>query len=124
MNPVDVSDLALRWRPLTADESVVAAALIDDAFEMLIARVPGLESRLTSGDLRPGLVVKVVTEMVKPVMMNPEGMLEESIDNWSGRRDSAMSTGQMQVSDDQIRLLMGGVIRKSFSIVPGGSGVC
>jgi hypothetical protein len=124
MAPVIPSDLANRWRPLTSAETVVAEALIDDAFEVLLARVPNLQERLDSGDLRPGLLVKVIVEMVKPVMMNPEGMLEESIDDWTGRRDAAQSTGIMQVSDDAIRLLMGGVVRKAFSIVPGGPRVC
>lgn len=129
MSPVTVTDLLARWQPpggapVTSVQLVQIQSLLDDAYEVLLARVPGLEARIASGDLRTGLVVKVVCEMVRPVMSNPDGFLEESIDNWTGRRDAATSTGQMQVSDDQIRLLMGGVIRKSFTIVPGCSNVC
>jgi hypothetical protein len=129
VNPVDISDLLARWQPPggatpTQAQLNLGQALIDDAWEVIVARVPGVSDRLASGDLRSALVVKVVCDMVRPVMGNPDGFLEESIDNWTGRRDAATSTGQMVISDDDLRLLMGGVIRKSFTITPGCSYVC
>lgn len=117
-NPVSVLDLQNRWRPLTDEEIPIAQALLDDAWEIMLARVPGIESRITSGDLRPGLVVKIACEAVKPVMQNPEGFMQEAIEDWQGRRDATTSTGKLILTDDDLRPLFGGIVRKSFSIVP------
>jgi hypothetical protein len=122
VNPVLTTDIEAGWRPLTAAETIVAASLIDDAWEILVARVPGIEDRLTAGDLRPGLVVKVVRDAVRAVMRNPEGYVRESIEDWSGQRDASSSGGRVTIPDEDIKLLMFKAPQRSaFAITPGWS---
>ena len=117
-NPVTVSDLEARWRPLSSAENDVAGSLLSDAWEILLARVPSLNDRLLNGSLSQGLVVAAVTAMVLRVLRNPEGKRMESIDDYSWTRDNAVSAGLLYASDDELRLLSG-VRRGAFSIAPG-----
>lgn len=117
-NPVVVADLVARWRPLSSAELVNAQAFLDDAWEELLVRVPSIESRLASGDLRPGLVVKTVIAAVKAVMLNPEGLKEEHLGDYGYSRDDA--TSRQFFSDADIELLSPGAVSGSgaFSIAP------
>lgn len=120
-NPAQVTDVQARFpRTLTFDEQVNAQALLDDGWEQAIARVPGLLSRLDSGALRPGAVVAVLRQAVIPVLLNPNGYLEESIDNWTGRKDSATSSGKLILSDEDLATLYGfEASSQAFEIVLG-----
>lgn len=120
-SPVLVSDVQARFpRDLTADEVRVAEALLDDGWEQILARVPGVQSRLDSGALRLGVVVGVLRQAVIPALLNPEGYLEESLDDWSGRRDSATSSGRLLLSDEDLASLFAfETTSQAFEIVPG-----
>jgi hypothetical protein len=52
-NPAIVQDVEARFRPLTTAEQDIAQALLDDAWAVLLATVPTIESRLDSGRCRP-----------------------------------------------------------------------
>lgn len=122
MNPVAVSDVVARWRTLTADETVRAAALVDDAWEILLELIPGIDSRVDAGTLRRGLVVAKVSEAVIAALQNPEGWLEEEsgIDDYKRRwrRDASTSTGRLMFSDSALSALRG-VTGSAFEIVLG-----
>lgn len=107
-NPARVFDVQARFpTQLTSVQSQMAQALLDDGWEQILARVPGVMSRLDAGVLRPGAVVAVLRSAVVPVLLNPGGYLEESIDDWTGRRDSATSSGKLLLSDDDLATLFG-----------------
>lgn len=63
-------DIAVRWRALSADEQALAAALIDDASDIIRVRFPDVDARLAAGSLSAGSVRRVVAQMVKRAMLN------------------------------------------------------
>lgn len=118
-NPVIVDDLVKRWRPVSEDEVGTAQAFLDDAWEELIARVPGIEARLDSGSLRPGLVIARVIPVIRGLMQQDvDGYIDESLDDWRGRKAEA-GAGRQMFSDDDIDALLS-PIRKSARCVRMG----
>lgn len=120
-NPVYPSDLADRWRPLTATEEPVAQALLDDAWAILSQQLPDIEDRLTAGSLSELLVVAVESAMVLRVLRNPNGVRQWSVDDYSETRDSALSAGALYLSPEELDLLSGrSKVRRSraFSVQP------
>lgn len=107
---VVVDDLEPRWRPLTVAEKVVATAMIDDAMTLLTARRPTLLADVTAGLVTQESVVFVVCAMVLRVLKNPESKRQEAIDDYSWTRDTAVSSGALYVSDDELRLITGIVV--------------
>lgn len=120
-NPVQIADLEARWRPLTAAEATVAASLLEDAWQILLARVPLMQSRMDATTLDPALVVAVESAMVLRVLRNPDGKRQESIDDYSWTRDNAVSAGLLYVTDDEAVLLSPtGASTNAFTITPYG----
>jgi len=119
---VIVSDLEARWRPLTVAETVVATVMINDAMTLLTVRRPTLLADVTAGLVTQESVVFVVSAMVLRVLKNPESKRQESIDDYSWTRDTAVSSGALYVSDDELRLLTGVVIARvrGVRLVSGG----
>jgi len=101
-NPATVADITARWRTLTTQETTNATALLADAWALLLARRPTLEADITAGTVTTANVVRVVVAVVLRVLRNPDGKLEESIDDYSYRRDSATSTGGLYVTSDEL----------------------
>lgn len=73
MTYTTVGDVEARWRPLTATETTVATALIEDAEDIIGVRWPDLGDRVTAGSLRTATVVRVVAAMVRRAMLNRDG---------------------------------------------------
>ncbi len=107
VNPVMVSDLEARWRPLTAAETGVAQALLDDAWMILLTRADAIEARITDGTLPAELVRAVESAMVLRVLRNPDGKVSETIDDYTYRRADPVSAGALYVSADELALLGG-----------------
>jgi len=105
-----VSDLEARWRPLSASESVVAESFIADALSILTVRRPNLATDVTAGIVTQQSLSWVVASMVLRVLKNPDGKGEESIDDYRYKRDVAIASGALYVSDDELRLITGVVI--------------
>lgn len=101
-NPATIADLEARWRTLTADETGRAVAYLADAWWMLLGRRPNLEADITAGTVSVGNVVRVVSAMVLRVMSNPDGLLEEQIDDYRYRRDSLVASGALHVTADEM----------------------
>lgn len=106
-NPVIIADLEARFRPLTLAERENAQALLDDAWDILLAVVPDLEDRYNAGTVSIGLLVWAVTAMVLRVMRNPNGVRSWSVDDYSETRDNSLAAGALYVSDAEIALLTG-----------------
>jgi hypothetical protein len=122
-NPVLISDLEARFRPLTDAEKANAQALLDDAWAIANVQVPMLASSLDSGAVQGNVVRAVVSAMVLRVLRNPEGWVTEAVDDWSGRRGEATGSGALYLSSDELALIgasIGRPRRGAFSITPGG----
>jgi hypothetical protein len=119
-NPVSVSDLAERFRPLTDQEQANAQGLLDDAWELLTFRVPDLEARIASGALPVGLVRYVMRESLIPVLRNPDGYRQWSVDDASFTRDNSVAAGRLSIADDLVSLLLpnASTRRGAFTIAP------
>jgi len=115
-NPATISDIEERFRPLTAAETVNAVAYLDDAWWMLTGRLPALEANITAGTVKVGNVVRVVSAMVIRILRNPDGKLEESIDDYRYRRDALISSGSLHVTGDELADLTPGAGRKTNSV--------
>jgi hypothetical protein len=128
-NPATATDLVNRsLRTLTSRETEVGAVLLGDAWSMLVAARPSVESRLEVQPPVPAfraLVVQILCAMVLRVLNNPDGKLEEQGDDYRYRLDSAVSTGALYLSDAELgRISDGdGISDGAFTIKPAGIGV-
>ena len=101
-NPATIADIEARWRPLSTQEAINAEAYLGDAWWLLQGRRPTLDADLTAGTVTEGNVVRIVTAMVLRILKNPDGKVEESIDDYRYRRDSLMASGLLSVTDDEL----------------------
>jgi hypothetical protein len=120
---VDTSDVEARWRPLTDQEKQVASAIIQDAQDILetAAEAAGVAPPNSTEERRTRSYIRVVASMAIRVLQNPDGILSETIDDYTYRRDSAVSSGALYVSDaeiDSLRPHTGRRRRGAFSIRP------
>lgn len=121
MNPAVISDVEARFRPLSDQESTNADALLGDAWELLLSRRPNLEAAIDSATVSEANVIRVVVAMVLRVLRNPGGLLEESIDDYTYRRDPALSAGALYVTDDELAdITPGRARRRSVRLVTYG----
>lgn len=107
-NPATIADVEARWRPLSAQETINATAFLDDAWWLLTARLPSLEQNMTDGTVIEGNVVRVVAAMVIRVLRNPDGKVQEAIDDYSYRRAELVSAGALTITDDELSTLTPG----------------
>jgi hypothetical protein len=120
------ADLTSRsLRPLTTAETTWATVRLRDAFTQIIAALPSLGARLDSGvvsDPINQLVIQVQCSMVLRVLSNPDGVLEETIDDYTRRLDAAISTGALYLTDLERSLLSAtvGSSEGAFTIRPYG----
>lgn len=109
-NPASIHDVLGRsLRPLTDVEAAWAERKVDDAFDQLLALRPTVATRLDGGDeLFSRLVVQVVCAMILRVLGNPDGKLEETVDDYTYRLDAAVSSGQLYPTDAELELVSAG----------------
>ena len=102
-NPASTSDLEARfYRALTDRELLIAPEWLDDAWQMLLDRRPTLEADLTASTVNTRTVIRVLCAMVGRILSNPEGKLEEAIDDYRYRRDSVVSSGLLHVTPEEL----------------------
>jgi len=105
-NPATVVDLEDRWRPLSADERTVAQAVLDDAWHaVLLPLRPNLPVQVAGGSVSERTVRFVLCSMVLRVLRNPDGKVQESIDDYRYQRDASVSSGSLYVSPDELAML-------------------
>jgi hypothetical protein len=110
-NPVEVTDIEARWRSLSATETSVAEAMIDDMWARAQALIPTLSTNMDSGVVSSELARAVLAGAVIRVLRNPEGLRQQQIDDYSYTRDSALSSGGLYLSDEEMKLLAGSTSR-------------
>lgn len=104
-----LTDVADRLgRDLTAAEQRQATALLDDATDLIIARFPAPPA--TTG-------LRVCAAMVVRVLRNPEGRRSATIDDFSYTIDSALSAGELYITEVEANSLRPKG-SSSFSIEP------
>lgn len=101
-NPASLFDLEARWRPLSDAERINADAFLGDAWALLLTRRPLLEVHMTAGSVSTESVVAVLSAMVLRVLKNPDGYIDESLDDWRGRRSDLLATGLLTVTPDEL----------------------
>lgn len=80
----DATDVAARWRTLTADEQAVADVLAADASDMIRVRWSDVDDRITAGTLSAESVSRVVAMMVKRAMIVGDSIGLESRSETAG----------------------------------------
>jgi hypothetical protein len=106
-NPVTISEIEKRFRPLTTTEAEAVQFMLDDAWSVLLGTVPDLEDRMTSGAVSEPLASFVVSSMVLRVLRNPNGVRSWSVDDYSETRDNAVSAGVLYALPNEVDLLTG-----------------
>lgn len=103
--PATITDLTERsFRPLSEAERQVGSVMLDDAWSLILTHRPHAADRIAEDAYR-ALVVQIQCAMVLRVIKNPDGYLSEQIDDYQYRRDSAVSAGNLYVSDAELALL-------------------
>lgn len=122
-NPASVSDLQARFfRDLTPRELAIAQQWLDDAYEVLLGRRASLEADVVAGTVKESTIVRVVVGMVSRVFSNPDGKLEEHIDDYSYRRDSLVSSGALHLTSDELAdITPGRAVRRSVRLTIYGT---
>lgn len=123
-NPVTVTDLEERWRPLTPAERVNAGALLADAWSLVTGPTgrSGLPADLDAGSVPVGSVVAVLSAAVLRVLRNPDGKVSETIDDYAYRRADGVSDGSLYLTADELARLTPAAVdvtRGAFTIRPG-----
>jgi hypothetical protein len=127
MNPATGADLEARsLRTLTPQELAVGIKMLDDAWIIITSARPWVadivDDPTPAGIRLRALVVQITCAMVLRVLNNPDGKLQEQIDDYSWRRDSAVSTGLLYLSDAEDALIGPGGAGSdgAFTIHPAG----
>jgi hypothetical protein len=119
MIQVTAEDVARGWRSLSDAEAETANGLLLEAQTMLKIEVPDLAAK------DPEVVKLAAVRMVRRVLKNPDGMRirNSSIDDYTegGTIDSALSTGELYVSGEELRWLGIRQSAKAFEVKLGGS---
>lgn len=106
-----VDDVEARWRPLSADESVQAATLLEDASDMIRVRWSDVDDRVAAGSLAAGSLVRVVAGMVKRAMLVGDAAGLESVTQQAGpfglTQQVANPTGGLYLTAEDARLFDG-----------------
>lgn len=121
-NPATVQDVIDRFRPLSDQETLNAETFLDDAWWMILGRRPNIEANIEDGSVLEANVIRILALMVRRILLNPEGLLEETIDDYRMRRDQLVSSGTLRIEPDELGdLTPGGATRvKSVRLVAYG----
>jgi len=112
MTLATTADLADRLgRDLTATELRQATAWLADATAIILDRFPWYETAPTATSMA------VCAAMVLRVLRNPAGLRSETVDDYTYTIDSARSSGELYMTENEIDTLTP-VTSTAFSIVP------
>lgn len=123
-NPAFTPDIEARWRPLSAQETINAQTFLDDAWVMFRRHFDLLgvdvEASIAADTDLAADVVRVLVTAVLRVMKNPDGLSQESIDDYTYRRDEATSAGLLYFTADELDGLVPGssVAGRAFMVDP------
>jgi hypothetical protein len=108
-NPATLSDVEDRFhRAFTDRELVNVKFWLEDAWWLLTTRLPELEANITAELVTTENVRRVVVDMVHRLLKNPDGLVRESIDDYSYARSANAASGALTVSDYELAQLTPG----------------
>lgn len=96
---LDVEDRLLR--PLTDSETTAAVVLLEQASALVRLRLPSIDERVALDDSLQVVTRGVVAEAVARVLRNPDGKVQESIDDYSYRRSDGVAEGALYLRDEE-----------------------
>lgn len=102
------TDVADRWRPLSAAETTTADNLVGTASTMLRNRFPDIDDRIAAGTLDADLATQAVVEMIKRVLRNLEGVRQRSRTTGPFTQSESFAegdAGELEITDVEIALL-------------------
>lgn len=123
-NPATTADLVARWRSLSTQETTTGQTLLDDAWRMLKRHFTSLGVDLeaeVAGDAELAAeVVRVESNAVLRVLKNPDGMAQESIDDYRYLRADENASGELYFTDEELDGLFPGSGEKgrAFTVDP------
>jgi hypothetical protein len=92
-------DVADRWQPLTGSQVRAASAMLDQISALVRLRQPGIDEEMAA-DVNLAVVVRgTVAGAVLRVLRNPDGKVQESIDDYAYRRADAVADGALYLTD-------------------------
>lgn len=109
------SDVSAVWRPFTDAEAAIVDAVIAEASDKLLAKVPAIDTLIDGNSHKTALAKHAVVNAVRRRFMNPEGVLEFSIDDYKARRDSTTSTGKVYIDKEDLVGLK--AVRRKFGTI-------
>ena len=118
----DPADVEAIWRTLTSDETTRAAALLDEASQ-IITEIPAVAARITAGLVADATLRSVCARMVVRVMLNPQRLTQFSVTvedvSRSGTYESGLvPAGELAVSPSELDRLLGRVAAAAaFSVL-------
>jgi len=123
-NPATTAAVVARWRPLSTQETTNAQTFLDDAWVMLRRHFTALDVDIETliaadADLEADVVRVMVTAVLR-VLKNPDGLKQESIDDYTYQRDEAVAAGLLYFADDELDGLVpgSGVTGRVFMVDP------
>jgi hypothetical protein len=123
-NPATTADVVARWRPLSTQETTNAQTFLDDAWVMLrrhfTAVGADIEALIADDTDLEADVVRVMVAAVLRVLKNPDGLKQESIDDYTYQRDEAVAAGLLYFAGDELDGLVpgSGVTGRVFMVDP------
>lgn len=99
-NPATIEDVELRFGQAVDTEQV--HVLLDDAWALLVSRIPSLPVWIEAGKVDRQNVVRVLCAAVIRVLKNPDGIRQQSVDDTSTTWDTAISSGELYFSDNEL----------------------
>lgn len=73
-------------------------AFLETAEAMIRVRFPNLDAQVEAGVISPHNVVLAEANAVRRVMLNAEGFVSETIDNWSGTRAAGFADADVTIT--------------------------
>jgi hypothetical protein len=119
----NVDDVAVRLgRPITDSNEVAQVnAWLEDTEALIRARIPDLDELVASGALDEDLVVLVECNAVVRKIKNPDGKLNEKIDDYSYALTDEAARGDLFLTDAEWALLEPGGGHGAWTIRPAGA---
>lgn len=111
------SDVEARLgRTLDASETTIVNTRLNDVELIIRNRIPDIDTKVSTGEVDPELVVMVEAESVLRLIRNPEGYTAETDGNYSYQISARVASGQLDVLPSEWALL--GVKGGAFTITP------
>lgn len=110
MTYATVADVAVRLGRPIVDTAEVAQteAYLGDVEQMIVARIPDLDEQVTNGTLPGAVVVTVESNAVVRKLRNPDGKVQERIDDYSYGFAKEAARSDLFITDEEWAMLTPG----------------